>query len=518
MQAKPLPVRAQFGWLARPRRPAFDAWVVAGCAVLLVAIPLAIHVHKYPDFSSFWTGIDQRRYLDSARAWSQLDLSPERHHYLPMYPLLGAAFVWLTPWQPFLVPDVVCLVTSLLLFVRIGRRLAPGWPGNAFALCFMLATMGGRVLVAIWVVPWSTTGSAPCQFAAVLLALRFGERPSLRRAAALGVMLGLVAGFRPSDAAVLALCCGVFALVALTRLRGPGGSWPSMLGAGVLGVSIGLLPAMVAYLAVFGWEPGAYLHKSAAIGFEWRLVPLRWIMLVADPRPLLPEGRGMAEVLPWVLPGLGGLLLGLMPRAGHRIAPAALAGGVVALHWATYLAYRDLQPYGLWRFYNVHYFKWTFPFLVLWAAQLIANLARRERGRAVLALAAAALCLCWRPEAVHRVPFSVGEPGTSLILPLDFGRVDQIAWLPLQGDWTELYFGEFTLTTLSGELANTFDFKILPVPGSAVLMPLRPFAGPATLSIPGDVRMQPGRSGAIAQIRLRFGLPCGVILSRCPPE
>ena len=517
MQAKRPRAQAWSGWMAGRRRTVLDPWGLAICGLVLATIPLAVHALKYPDFASFWTGIDQQRYLDSAHAWSQADLSPERHHYLPLYPLLGAMFVWLTPWQPFMAPDVLCLVASLLLFVRIGRRLAPGWPDSALAVCFLVASLGGRVLVAIWVVPWSTTGSAPCQFGALLLALRFGERPSAGRAFALGAGLGLTAGFRPGDCAALSLCCGLFAGTALLRANSPAGRWLGTVGAGLLGLALGLLPTLAAHLAVFGLHEGAYLRKSAGIGLEWRLLPLRWVMLVTDPRPLLPEGRGMAEVLPWVLPGIAGLLLGLTPRTGHRVSPMALAGSAVALHWAIYLAYRDLQPYGLWRFYNVHYFKWTFPFLVLWAAQLGVGFACEHlRSRAALALAVAVISLCWRPVPAHKTAFAIDASGRDVVLPPRFGAVDQVVWLPLRGDWTALYFGKSVIRTGSEVLANTSDFKMAPLPSGALLMPLRPFAGPGTLNLASGVRLRPGAPGWLADVFLSFGLPCG--LPRACPD
>ncbi len=484
---------------------------VAAACLCLVLVSVGIHLAKYPDFSGFWAGIDQQRYLQSARAWAALDLSPGRHHYLPLYPMLGAAFVRLTPWQPFLVPDAACWVVSLLVFVRIGRRLAPGWPDWASAACFLAGCLWGRTIVAIWVVPWSTTGSAPWQFAAILFAMRFGERPSAARAAALGAVLGVVAGFRPSDAAVLLAVTGSYAAIMVLR-HGARAAGTMAIAAGA-GLAAGLLPALVAHAAVFGASPGPYVGESASIGFEWRLLPLRWVTLVVDPRPLLPEGRGLAEALPWIVPGIAGLTLGV----SRRNAAALLAASAVGLHWASYLAYRDMHPFGLWRFYNVHYFKWTFPFLVLWAAQLAAAILRpSERRRAVAALAATLALFVWRPVLDHPRPLGLLPDARGAVLTGGLPSLSEAALLPVSGSWSALYLGALAVDAGGRQFVAKRDVKLLPMQGGALLVPLRSLpAGPATLILaPGMALTAPLRAVAFRQ-SIVLGLPCGVWPASC---
>ncbi len=474
---------------------------------------LGVHAHKYPDFSG-WAGVDQHRYLEAARAWAQGDLSPARHHYLPFYPLMGAAFVHVTPWQPFMLPDLACLLASLAVFLRIARRLAPGWPAGVAALCFTVGVLSGRTDAAVWVVPWSTTGSAPFQFLAVLLALRFAEQPGALRAGLFGLCVAAVAGFRPSDAAVLLAAGGAYAAWALARGAYGVRTWLGCAAAGLAGLLAGLTPAAAAHLAVFGWSSGPYVGESAAIGLEWRLLPVRWVMLVCGARPALPEGAGMAFVLPWLAPGLAGMLLALAAVA--RRPACALVAGTVALHWMLYLAYRDLQPYGLWRFYNIHYFKWTFPFLVLWAAQLLAALLLPGRRRvAAGACVAAALLLCWRPVLRGGVTFSLRAPDTAyarvVSLPADALRFGYATFLPLSGDWEALYFSVFTLSTGGQEFVSKSDLKILPVPGGALLLPLRVLpAGEGELGLPKDVSVDAAVPGIVWRQALVFGLPYGI--------
>ena len=455
------------------------------CALLLALVPLAVHAHKYPDFSGFWAGSDQHRYLEAARAWAEGDLSPARHHYLPLYPLMGAAFVWLTPWQPFLVPDLACLLASFFLFIAIGRRLAPGWPPAALAASFVVGVFSGRTDAAIWVVPWSTTGAAPFQFLALLLSLRFLEQPSPGRAAALGAALGVIAGFRPSDAAVLLVTCGAMAGGALLVRRTQARQCVRLAAAGALGLAAGLAPTLVAHSVIFGLSAGPYVRESAGIGFEPRLLAMRWVMIVLGSRPLLPEGAGLAWSLPWFVPGVFGLLAGaLLPK---RRAAFWLVASTVCLHWALYLSYRDLQPYGLWRFYNIHYFKWTFPFLTLWAAQLVAALAgRATRPRALAACGAACLLFVWRPILRAPVQIPAASPGLRTVIPTGALQLDRAVQVPVEAAWGDIYFAPARLTISGATFYNTRDFKLFPIPSAALLIPLRRLPdGPASLELPG---------------------------------
>ncbi len=491
--------------------------------ILLAALVATAHILTYPSYAPFHDGLDQSYYLQAARAWASLDLSPARHHYLPLYPMLGAAFIWLTSAQPFMLPDLLCLLASLLIFVRIGRRLAPGWSDGALALCFLAAVLSGKwMFFWLWVVPWTSTGSAPFQYLAVLLALRFGERPGPGRAAALGACVGLVAGFRPSDAGVLAATTGAYALFALLRDRTTLRACALTAGAALAGLLAGALPWIAAHMAIFGSQGGPYIQKSAAIGFEWRLLPMRWVTLVIDPRPLLPTGNGIAEVLPWVIPGIAGMVAALIPRPGRRAAPAALAAATVSLHWALYLTYRDLNPDGLWRFVNIHYFKWTFPFLTLWAAQFALALAQGRAAR-TRALAAAVLTLAlfaWRPllrkpETVAVAAVQNASGGESLRLTPGLARLDRALFIGLSGSWEAIHAGKFALHDGGADFRSQYDFKVLPVPAGALIFPLRPLLpGPAVLDLAPGIALRTPSDARQYRQAITLGLPCGIFPRR----
>jgi hypothetical protein len=523
VQVKPQTGKAAAGAKLRAVGRLISGHMPVFWAAYLTILIVAAHAGKYPHFAGFFAGVDQQRYLRAAQAWGSLNLDPSRHHYLPLYPLMAAPFVWLTPWQPFFVPDLLCALVAFFAFLAVARRLAPGWTDAVPAICFVLSLTATKQLLGLWIVPWSSTGAAPFQMLALLFALRFAEAPTIRRAAAIGAAVGIIAGFRPSDAAVLLAVCIPFAGFVLAAGRQNAYMWPAFAASGAGGL-VGVVAAIAALHAlIFGFAPGPYLAESASIGFEWRLVPLRWVMLVLGPVPLLPEGQGIATRLMFVLPGLAGLLFVLSKRrSADRLAswgtgkPAAcLVGCTVALHWATYLAYRDMHPYGLWRFNNIHYFKWTFPFLMLWAAQLFAGLRPREtRRRALLAMAAITPLVCWRPSLRKPTAIASAVSGQTLILP-HAPSLTEALFLPLAMpasglSWSRIYFAHTDLIAGQRDYITKRDTKLLPVPGGALFIVLRETAqGPATLQMPADVKLATDRPPVLYRQALIFGLPCG---------
>jgi hypothetical protein len=115
----------------------------------------------------------------------------------------------------------------------------------------------------------------------------------------------------------------------------------------VAGAAIPLAIYAAIHLSIFGLARGHYLTNTSRMGFNLHLLPWRWVSLVVDPRPLFPEGVGLARVFPWIIPGIAGMALFLLPLRGGRTAPHALVIGTTAAYWLLYLTFVDLEQYGL---------------------------------------------------------------------------------------------------------------------------------------------------------------------------
>jgi len=182
-----------------------------------------------------------------------------------------------------------------------------------------------------------------------------------------------------------------------------------------------------------------------------------------------------------------------------------MAAALIA-HLVLYISYLDLLPTGLWRYNNVHYWKWAVPGYALLAWLLVRDLARWPLPRASWpATAGLAIVVLLAPVRVAPRPAMPGEAAKML----EFHG-------PSPG-FSDSYFGDFTVVDAAGHLRDIADVRAFPVPGGMRVIALRrPFVG--------GVRIESGQSlpPALAaseptrwRERLVLGRPCWLALGRC---
>lgn len=173
----------------------------------------------------WWAWWDQGLYQRAAVAWAHGVTDPVFHWYLPGYPLLGAMFVHLTPADPFMLPDLACLIGTLWLFCGIVSCLLDISPPPLrvpMACCLFVAStvLPFRTLWS-WVVPWTTTPETLAIYGTLFGAIRLIERAERRDAFLIGFASVAIAGFRPADAAVVVLFVAVVTVPVLFSRRPP---------------------------------------------------------------------------------------------------------------------------------------------------------------------------------------------------------------------------------------------------------------------------------------------------------
>lgn len=476
------------------------------------------HPHIHGD-KGWWNWFDQNWYFSAATAWSDLDLDPARHLYLPGYALLAAPLIRLMSVHAFVVPNLLCLLISLWLFSALASRLLPRTlpcPDLIGGLVFAATTLGSPSMREVWVVPWSTTGSIPFVYGALLAAVCFIEhRDRPRLVFWVGFAGGCIAGFRPADAIPVLLASGGGIALALIPGRPDlRAAFQSILWGG-LGLGCAIVVTGIPYLAIYGFHASHYVAASGVIGFEWRFLPLHWVLLGLDPRPLVDDGSGLVEAFFW-------LPLGLVACLVHVVAPPRPAGRLIhltvataaCLHIAVYLCYRDLYPEGFFRYWNYHYYKWVMPVMALYALILVHDLACEPR-RAVtgtLALAGLAILLPWRAELDRIMPLphrTSSDPVHVLDFTSGLHSVRDVILIAAAGDWNAIYGGPSSLSIDGRTYADRADYKLLPAPGGFLLVPLRPLAdGQARLTVGPDLRLDPTATPLHARQTLVIGLPC----------
>lgn len=483
------------------RLPSIRAIEWAAVLAMLALTGLAYagaHAHHFavvhnPAFPDWWNWNDQGKYLLAARAWLAGRLDPALHWYFPGYPLLGAAFLPLTPGQPFYFVDLLCLLAFGALFVQLAQRLAPdvrfARVYGAAVFCVTVA-LSQREMKA-FVEPWTTTPTAPLSLAAILLAFRLWERPTIGWAAALGLATTSVFLFRPADTAPLSLAVAAATAFALWRLQ-----WRSLSRlavAGAAGAAIPLALAGAIYLAIFGLHQSQYLEQSGLTGFEWRLIALRWVTIFVSPLPEFRDEFSLSQTFPWIIPGVAGMGACLVSCRGRLALRHVLVIGAVALHCMLYLAYRDLHPQGLFRFSNYHYFKWCLPVFGLYAVLLVTQVARAPRrwtawgAGLVLATFLFSWRMNWREVPPAGAPPSV-RGGHTLVLQEAPQSVLDGVFVPASAGFNEVYLASYDMNAGATIFHSNADFKAFPVPDGLIFTVLRPMPpGPATVRFDDSV-------------------------------
>ena len=479
----------------RWRRHAAAAWPFAllTSAYLLTALRV-IDTHG-PLYFGDWQ--DQLLYIRSARALVALNFTPAEHYYPLLYPLLGTPFLRVWPSQPFFIVDLACYLLAFHGFRGVARAF--GLPDWAAMLLFAATTIAQFAFAKTWIEPWTSTPSAALLWLALgataglwtratslhapprrtpgpsgtdgndeaqlLFSSRARLGPGFRRGGAfivahgdaivLGLALGLIVFARPGDAIVasfIALSGGAAAY----RL----GRATILCATAAFIVSAGVMTML--YGVIYGLKPSPYMLYSAQYGFNFAWFGWKAYVLLVDPRDWFGEGTGLLERAPWLLLGGAGLIASAFAMP-PRQRPIVLTGAVVGIaHVVLLLAYVDLLPTGLWRYNNIHYFKWVLPLFGLFAVRFV--LLAWRRPVLLAAVLPVLLALTIRPEPVR---VAADAPARMVIFPAPVGAVGP-----------STYFATAWVTDTSGEQRNSFDYHQILVAGRVRAVALRrPFVG-----------------------------------------
>ncbi len=504
--------------------------VVPGAAALLAALLYAAAHHWSPLRpvegivpSGWFTWFDAGHYLRAAIAWSHLDLRASEHWYPPGYPILGALGHAVTPVQPFYLPDLFALSLAGWLFGLLAAELLGRRPGARAlgALLFLATTALNAAALDVWVTPWSTTPATSAIYGCLLAGMRFADRPRRMTSAVAGLVGGSIALFRPTEALLTLSAVGCAMAWALWRHRVPPGRAGLVVLAGVAGVAMPAAAYVAGEYATGGFAPDGYMAVSRAFGFEWRLIPLHWVEIFDDPRPLWPGEHGLLGAFPWILPGVAGMAAVLACcRAAVRPNHILLAGAT-ALHCAVFLAFRDMHPNQIWWIFLYHYFKWVLPVFGLYAAVLPAYLMGRRRALAIpVALATAVGLFGWRPELAPEPQPAIRLGEHALRLPDGLGSTWDAVAVPARGSFDAVFHAVHGLDVDGRAFRSPVDVRAFPRPGGLLLLPVRPLpVGDTVITFSPGVTLDPDSPPVMARQQVRFGIPCWIDPARpvCDP-
>ena len=443
---------------------------------------------NHPFLAGWLADFDQSKYFEAARAWYALDLAPERHYYLPGYPMMAAPFIGLLGVHAFFPVNLASLLAICYFVLRTCDELRLSRIAGLFAL--LVSVIWQPAIRIAYAMPWSSTPVAALEAAIVFLFLK-AER-SRADFVLLGILGGLISMIRPLDLLPLAPIYLFLAGEALCGLRPsrssiarrvprPGGI-VGCAGGGAAALAFGVL----CYSAVYGFSPSPYISISTAIGSEYSQALVKFYAIFIDPISIYTSGEaGECEAIlhqmPWMLFGFCGVVAAILQT--NRLSAVALW---IVLHIVVYVSYADLIPVGVWRFWNIHYFKPILPFLALLAWMFVAGFAERETWKRNLGIVVAVTVL----SSLHLdlVPVATAESrpldkrGFELVLsePAPVKAID----IPgASADFPEVFWRGARLSVdgtplrYYGDGALGFDLRAVPAPWGVRIVLLEPHQG-----------------------------------------
>ena len=475
----------------------------------------------------WWGWYDQGEYIRSAKALVRGVFFWRDHQYPPFYAAMGALFLWIVPNHPFFFFNVVAFLVFVFVFERVARAFTS--PIEAFALV-VLGVLANYTVMSNFAIPWTTTGSALIYSATIYQLMRrsattFRLKSNQREfwsAFGFSAIFGLEVICRPVDAGAAAIFFPAYLYLSYVAAKKSGTDSPIRpltwqvvaLGAGLL---IGLSIFMAFNYALYGRVLGGYLESTAVYsGYFPFDIPRRAFSLIFDSVSIweAPDSA-LIDKFPWIAISTVGMLAAII--RGH-ILLKVLAAAII-WQFGLYAAYGDLNPIGMWRWLNVHYFKWMFPYVALFAWLAIrwvaVDFASRQMRTGFIKLAVLALATSLVLGAkFHIKTFDVAslvkqEGKTTILVATDSRRLDFLDLRGMSGDFSQLYEGVHQLNVDGNVMKQGRDFRIFHAPWGARLL-FSKTQRPKNIILTPDPRVQFAREGLGINggaFRMGFGWP-----------
>jgi hypothetical protein len=480
----------------------------------------------------WWGWFDQGQYLREAKALANQDYSPANFYYPVLYPFVGRVFLHWIPNHPFFLFDGFALLVFVYAFVRFADHYVSRL--EIFALT-VAALWFNPTEIENFAIPWTTSGTTLIYALSLLILLRQWEarqrgndtRAIVLWAGILSALFGMLIILRPVDAALAAIFFPAYMYIAIPY-RDMGDlakQWRRVFAIGVtlsLGIAFGLLLFAAVNYKIYGSPLGGYVQSTAsASGYFVAALPRRaWSLLFDSNSVYLEPHAALVTHYPWLLLSIVGIVVAI--ASGNRLL-RVVALAIVA-HFLLYAPYGDLLPEGMWRYKNIHYFKWAIPYLALfawlalrwiWSGSGAKLWTRASRASCAAVCIGLVLSLHFKIQAVDdtqqiQCTVQAGNPMIDVTWATRQSRVDFVDYSGLAGSFTDVYFGPHRVWVDGHELARIRDFRLIPAPWGVRLLFNRTVAGSDIKLVTGpQVTVQAGATlrVAAASYRLAPGRP-----------
>jgi hypothetical protein len=436
----------------------------------------------------WWGWFDQGEYRRAAMAFAEGNLDPLQHFYPPLYPMAGALLVNISTGHFYFALNLAFFLWVAYVFVRVAEGYIKRWVA---ILLFLGTSVLSYSVLENYVIPWSSSLSAAllsCGFLGLVWVreTQQGQASTLKvwQIVVPAFALGCVIAARPPDAAIalaISLCIAIGYLSLIAQDSSKASPLSKVIPSVVIAGSIGPVLFAGFNLVAHGQLSGRYIDVASANGYLPADLLEKFISVFLDGGALYGENdTALVYNYPWMLLSFAGCAYALV--RGDLILRSVVLS--LAIAFSVYLPYADLLPNSIWRYLNIHYFKWTFPYfglVALIAVQESLRLFNEARFGALKAIGFIGWPLLLLPigyDLDHsRVLVERGESSNALIIRLPDKPIDFIDISGISGSFPDTYLGTHQLEIDGRILQPVSEFRLLPGENGLRVLFTRPVTG-----------------------------------------
>jgi len=225
---------------------------------------------------------------------------------------------------------------------------------------------------------------------------------------------------------------------------------------------------------IFGTITGSYFTSTASnVGFYFPNIPAKFYSLFFDSNLLYNiEGQAIFQKIPILYLTIPSFIYGLIFGGGNL---RLLIIGVL-FQICTYISYSDFLPIGLWRFNNIHYFKFSIPIMIFLIFNMLKGffekaITYKNRLFKLLIVIIFSVPFYFAHIQLNELTYiwGISENNTDLrnisfqLKSNTVIQIEKIDFLNISGDFTDIYFGEHSVSAGGKKLTLYKDFRFIPL-------------------------------------------------------
>jgi len=438
----------------------------------------------------WWGWFDQGEYLKGVKAFATHNYSIHNFFYPPLYTLLGSLFYKFLPNHFYFFIDLFSLLILIYFFVK----LAENFIGEKWAIVIVFFGLFSKYIVFVqYVIPWTTTPTAALISIALYYLYKINISIDIKPKYfflyqfIFVISTSLVIPLRPLDSAIVFISLYPFYIYTVFKhmmyFKNKLIYFYSLL-INLLGGSIGLIILFGFNYFIYKDIWGGYLSHSSDLGFSFFNFPFifyKFNTFFIDSYNLNFISNGtFLENFPWLYLSLFSMFYFVF--FGKFI--IKVISTLIIIYFIMYLPFHDLLINGLWKYLNIHYFKWLFPYAAFLAFYFILIVYKQYKSKKykVIAISFSLLTVFilllqyqFKINYIKKSSYILETPNSISIYNSSSKKIDGIDFYGISNSFNDIYFGNQRIVLDNKKiLKRVKDFRIIPAPFGMRLLFINP--------------------------------------------